>query len=380
MTPSPAPNKPSVSEEGFRERFIAWARRLVLKAVAHGERGPAWWRRFWSQMIDSLMGQILLRGVLLRRTVPLRIGDAHHEFPDLFSGQHARFFAPLPAACTWTEAPVEEPPGRSQGLKVRDLTAPSATPVGDVINDVIRARRWTPKTGDRGLTVVGIDGIVQIGAGWFRRFAERVGPLGIETVMMDAPFNFRRTPGPALPGQLIVGGDLSHQLSVARQSVLDITQLCRSLQAEGRRVGLVGCSYGGWLMLMAATVVDDLDFVISLAPPADIVDLLQSRSPFVKALRRGLQLTPVPLAELEALVRPVRPREWRSKLPGRQIRLHAARYDRFVPNTAIEQLAKAWQAPLVWHDEAHYRLTVLESVQTSVIQEIQDFWPAHAAR
>ncbi|MGS7457288.1 hypothetical protein, partial [Mycobacterium tuberculosis] len=73
-------------------------------------------------------------------------------------------------------------------------------------NNRVWCRHWHSRADDRGLTVVGMDGIVQLGCRWFRRLAERLVPAGIDVVMMDAPCNFRRTPARYRPGQLVMAG------------------------------------------------------------------------------------------------------------------------------------------------------------------------------
>lgn len=348
--------------------------------MASTPSGPRWFRTTWSRVVDSLMGQILLRGVLLRGNPPLRHGRRHLDDPRFLAGDHEAFFGPLPppAEFIWSDAdltrmPPEQLAEDERLFRVRDFTFPSVAPLGIEPSDHVIGRCWTPKNDDRGVTVVGVDGIVHIGSGWFHRLARRLAPQGIETVMMDAPLNFRRTPPGSLPGQLLLSGDLSHQLETARQGVLDLATVCRTLQKQGRRVGLVGCSYGGWLISLTATYVNDLEFAIALAPPADLADLLVSRSVFVKAIERGLRSGPELLPELETATRPIRPGLWPLRLPADRFVLHGARFDQFVPPQSIENLAKTWSCEQVWHDEAHYRLTILDWVQSQVADQITAF-------
>lgn len=329
-------------------------------------------RRVWPETVDRVMGQILLRHFFWYRNHPAAIGDTARTFPDLLSGDLARVFAPIPEAldlATHHAAFIERPWGVAEDLRFASLIE-SPHPE----NNVVWCRRWRPAHEDRGLVVVGCDGIVQVGCRWFTRLSQQLTPAGIGVVMMDSAYNFRRVPAGFRSGQLIVHGDLDHQLSVARQSVLDLWQVIRSLQAEGKRVGLVGCSYGGWLTLMASLLAADLEFAIALAPPVDIAALLESRSPFVHAVQRGLQASPHLIDRWETASRAVRLPLWTPQLPGSAITLHLAEYDRFVPTESIAQLAETWGTQLIRHRDAHYRITSRAEVRQQVAAEILQKW------
>ncbi len=323
---------------------------------------------FFVQLIDEVAANILLHHFLWYRRMPPARGPSLHDCPALYSGDLTSFYAPPPGA-------VDLEADRWCFLEtaiatVWDFRFSSETSTGWPESDRVWGRHWKTKNSDQGLTVVGVDGIVQLGTRWFRRLAEQLNPRGIDVLMMDAPFNYRRTPMDYRPGQLIISGDLGHQLAVTRQGVLDLWRVIVSLQRQGRRVGLVGVSYGGWLTLLTSLLAENLEFLIAVVPPVDIVRMLREGGTIVRGIRRGIGYELLDRAELERRARPVIPSCWPKKLPGSQIVLHAARYDRLAPCRPIEKLARSWDAKLVVHSAAHFNLTNSAHLFPQIAEEV----------
>jgi pimeloyl-ACP methyl ester carboxylesterase len=225
---------------------------------------------------------------------------------------------------------------------------------------------------DSGVTVVGVHGIVQRGTRWFDWLAARVCARGHTILTVDSPFNFRRTPTGYFPGQLILGGDLEHQLAVARQAARDTWQIVRAQQAEGRRVLLCGVSYGGWVSLLTSLLAENLAGVVVVTPPVNTLRLLREGGTLIRAVRSGLGRGKLDFDEIERRTRPLVPGLWKPKLCGERVRLHAARYDRFVKSDHIAELSSAWQAPLrMWpagHFAATMRRTIIDPVANDLLE------------
>ncbi|MSR57063.1 MAG: alpha/beta fold hydrolase [Planctomycetaceae bacterium] len=309
-----------------------------------------------SQLVDEVAANILLHRFLRHRHTLPCAGPGPDRLPGLYSGELHEFYAPAPTPLDLMAD--RDQVDRNAERTVWDCRFTSDTTSAWPENNRVWCRHWQTHAGDRGLTVVGVDGIVSLGTGWFRRLAQELNPQGIDVIVVDAPCNFRRTPAGYKPGQLVAAGDLAHQLALTRQAVLDVWRVIESVQKQGRRVGLVGVSYGGWLTLLTALVAAELDFLIALVPPVDIVRMLREPTTIVRGIRRGLGFGPLERAELERLSRPIIPSLWQPRLPANRILLHAARYDRLVPRAGIERLAREWETDLTIHDDAHFRLAL----------------------
>jgi hypothetical protein len=322
--------------------------------------------------VDEVLANVLLHRFLrFRRLAPVR-GPRPEEFPALFSGELNSFFAPGPVAADLDDDRVLY---RETALaRVWDCRFASEIKLGWRDSDRVWCRHWQTRHLDRGITLVGVDGMVQFGTRWFRRLAEILNPRGIDVVAMDSPFNFRRTPRGYRPGQLIISGDLGHQLAVTRQAVLDLWRVVVSLQRQGRRVGMMGVSYGGWLSLLTSLLADNLEFLIAVAPPVDIIGILQKRGgTVVRGVRRGIGYQPLDAAYVTRIVRPAVPTNWPQLLSGDRISLHAGRYDRLVPQRGIEDLARLWNAKLAIHRAGHYHLALSTRIVPQIAAEVCSF-------
>ena len=220
-----------------------------------------------------------------------------------------------------------------------------------------------------------MDGIVQRNFHTVRQFARGACPGGVDVVTLDLPFNHRRTPDGYRPGQLILGGDLTHVLGVLRQAVRDVAAVYRGLHASGEYpggVGLAGVSFGGWTALQTAALLGEAwggpaaapapRLACGVVPASDLLLALTDGGAIVRAARRNLGIGAADRRRLEPLGRSVRPAAYPRPAPPdpgggvSRVQLHAARFDRFVPNAATERLAEAWRADLTWHPVGHMGL------------------------
>ena len=336
-------------------------------------------RRLVSSLTDELAGLSLLYGVMRHRGRPPRSGPmTDAPAADLFSGDPARAFGPAPAAVDLRAAAV--PLGEGKGDRevgrvagcgdVTDFAFPSSDVTGEPANDAVRGRVWrsaAPGGFPNGRRcVLALDGIVQAGFGNLRTFADECCPAATDLATVDLPFNHRRTPAGYRPGQLILGGDLPHVVSVLRQAVRDTAAAFRSLCESGDYPGgvaLAGISFGGWTVLQTAALIGSVwpdiqppRWVCGVCPATDLLSELTSGGTIVRAARRNLGLSPADRGRLAGVGESLRPAAFPPPLPAGRVILHAADYDRFVSNPAIERLAAAWGGTLTWHATGHMGL------------------------
>lgn len=331
------------------------------------------WRRLWSNAVDEFFGLMILRMILWYRChPPAQIGHFYEPFPGLLTGELTEFFYPAPPEVDLSQS--RQLQKQKDGQTIWDLEFPSPIKTLEGGNDRVRARWWSGSEQRVKRCVVGADGVVQVHANWFRELAEHLNPAGIDVVMMDAPFNFRRTPKGYRPGQLILNGDLEHQLAVSRHAILDLWTLVENLKREGYEVGLVGVSFGGWMALMTSLLAEDLAFVTAVGPPVDMERLLEEGGTIVRAVRRGLGHGPLLEDTIRRAVRAVTPIHWTPRLDPARIHLHAATFDRFVPTNRIWELGDRWQTKFTPHPVGHMGLTQKSRFIQQVANEIRTIW------
>ncbi|WP_339729293.1 hypothetical protein [uncultured Gimesia sp.] len=339
-------------------------------------------RKLWSTCVDEVLGFYLLHRFFYYRKQPLIVSNAGESSPELHSGDLATFFSPVPLAAQLKYQPRLRPASKItfEAAEVEDFSFRSSIQTTFPENDLAKGRHWkstatSRKTGSSPrYTVIAIDGIVQMGVRSFNLLAQRLTPCGVDVVMLDSPFNYRRTPAGYRPGQLIAGGNLDHQLTVARQGILDLWSLILTLQNQGHQIGLMGISHGAWMTLTAALLIDQLEFVMAITPPVDLFHILEEGGTVVNAIRRGIEHDPTDLEHLEQLTRPLVVANWKPRLNTASIHLHVADFDRFVPSFRIDSLAEQWQAKSSHHRLGHIEATTGPKVVTQVAEDILYFW------
>lgn len=312
-------------------------------------------RKIWESTLDDLVARRLLRSVFGYRQQPPLQSDPKERFAGLASGDRARFFEPGPQPVI--REIVSEQIHETTGMIERNFCFPSPVETPFPECNRVMCREWTPAGGSSGRVIVGVDGLVQFSGRWFRQLASRMVPQGWDVIMLDAPFNHRRTPEGYRPGQLIVGGDLWHQLNVSRQAVLDLWSLVESLQQEGKNVGLVGISFGAWLTTTVSQLTDRLLFLHAITPPLEMAWLLREGGGIVRAISRGLGDELPPWDEVLEITRPVSPYYFEPNVAPGGIFLHAARYDHFIPTPRIRAYADRLKVPVIEYPRGHISAT-----------------------
>lgn len=312
-------------------------------------------RGLWERLLDEFVAWQLLRLIFGYRDHPPRALEREFFPAGLFSGNREEFFQPRPVPRQFAYQAAESHP--VEGLRERTFRFRSSVETPFPEAQAVVCSEWTATSGSSDRVVVGVDGIVQIGQRSYRRLAERLVPNGWSVVALDAPYNHRRTPDGYRPGQLIANGNLAHQLNVARQSILDLWTLVISLQSQGKRVGLVGISYGAWMTTLTSQLVDDLLFLHAITPPLEMAWILREGGAIVRAFYRGLQGELPAWDEVVRLSRPISPYYGIPRIPRERIFIHTARYDRFVPTGRMRAYAKMIGVEPIEHPVGHINAT-----------------------
>jgi len=343
------------------------------------------WQWARATFTDEFVANILLHVAFRYRNNPRALGPSETDAPHLYSGDLDAFFGTPPETVS---LPEPGPARWSSPLwTVHDASLPSSSPSGWPDSDRIWIRRWIPTATARAeatrsggpvspRTVIGVHGIVQRGTRWFNWLADQLAPRGIEILTVDSPFNYRRAPRGYFPGQLIVGGDLGHQLQVTRQAVRDTWQIVRSVQSQGREVALCGVSYGGFISLLTTLLADDLQATVAVTPPVNTLRLLQEGGTLIRAIRMGLGKEPLDISRLDALTAPLIPQRHQPRLPGHRIHLHIARYDRFVKADHIRELAALWNTRTSEYPDGHYSVTMQPTLIAPLASGLLEIWDA----
>lgn len=294
-------------------------------------------RWFHENLTDEIVGLLLLRNIFRFRDHPPLVVAKGELPPETLSGCRETLFS-HPAEPVRFE-PLGEPVILSNSLQRVDFQFPSLVNASFPESQQVICSRWSnPRHANRRV-VVGVDGIVQMRDTWFRTLAETVVPAGWDVVMMDAPYNFRRTPVGYRPGQLILGGNLYHLLNVGRQSILDLLMLVESLQHSGESVGLTGVSFGAWMATNVSQMLPSIQFLHAVTPPLEMSWMLREGGAIVRAVWQGLSHDDIEWDEALQLMRPLSPFYYEPLTPPAQVWFHTARYDRFVSTRRIEQYA-----------------------------------------
>jgi len=327
-------------------------------------------RWFRENLTDEFLGQLLLRNVFRYRDhAPFVV--AKEELPaETLSGRRELFFSHSAEPVRFE--PLGEPVALSDSLQRTDFQFPSPVKSSFPETQQVICSRWSHPRQVNRRVVIGVDGIVQLRDHWFRTLAETVVSAGWDVIMMDAPYNFRRTPAGYRPGQLILGGNLYHLLNVGRQAIVDLLVLVKTLQRSGERVGLTGVSFGAWMATNVSQVVPDLQFLHAVTPPLEMSWMLREGGAIVRAVWHGLSYDEMEWAAAQQLLRPLSPLHFQPNLPPRQIWFHTAKYDRFVSTPRIEQYARRVGCHIREWPRGHISATCRTDVAAQIGEQIRE--------
>jgi dienelactone hydrolase len=174
---------------------------------------------------------------------------------------------------------------------------------------------------------------------------------GVNSVVFDLPYQFRRRPARKGPLSDFISEDIAHTVEATAQALAEIHAIVAWLHQQGlKRIAIWGFSLGGWLGGLAACYNPSIACAILVTPVVRLDRTIQE-APFCRLLRGSLGDKSLDLTKLNLI-------SHRPLIPKINILLVEAQYDLFVPSETMEELWQAWDQPEMWR-LPHGHITVL---------------------
>jgi len=227
----------------------------------------------------------------------------------------------------------------------------------DADADCIHVEHWMHTPGRPRASVVAlhgftmgqprIDAVVLLASQWYRR--------GLDVVLLTLPYHGARSPSESrFSGEHFAVPHVARMAEAVRQAIYELRLVVRWLREQNDApVGVLGLSLGGYLSALAATLYDDLDFVVPMVPPVCIGDLAwrfysKSRN-FDPAAEPAFSY-----GELRAAFRVHSPLAHPLRVPRERVLIVAGRGDRIVPPEHPNALWEHWGRPAIhWYSGSH---------------------------
>jgi hypothetical protein len=235
------------------------------------------------------------------------------------------------------------------------LTWASPIASGFAANDHAYALHF-PAPGRPGApTVLFLHALMSASDTGYRRWAARFNAAGWGACFVHLPYHYSRVPRGHRNGELAITANLVRNAEGLRQGVTELRQLMRWLRTRGvNEFAVWGCSYGGWIGALLASVERDFRFVALMEPIVN-VDHAIWQSPTGLALRRELRRIGIE-PELPARSFPLTsPLHGMPLCGGERVLLAAGEYDTIARAEDVAELQSRWKgASLITEPQGHF--------------------------
>jgi pimeloyl-ACP methyl ester carboxylesterase len=171
--------------------------------------------------------------------------------------------------------------------------------------------------------------------------------LGYSIALYSLPHHYeRKSPDSQFGGELFFSADITRTRQAFLQAAAELGALfARLRQKSTGPVYLAGFSMGASIALLLSTLVEGLDGVCAINPPAVFPDLIWS-SPLCRTIRADLETAGVTADMVATYFRDIDPHTIDRNLatPGRILMIQAL-YDLVTEQRQYEALANTWQFP-----------------------------------
>ncbi|MFH1537358.1 MAG: alpha/beta hydrolase, partial [bacterium] len=194
-------------------------------------------------------------------------------------------------------------------------------------------------------TVIVLHGWHMESYNFFDHYCRLLVQSGFNAALVDLPYHMNRRVPNSFHGEYTFSDDAVLTVLVMKQCVLDVEGTINWVKSRGARlIGMFGISYGGMLSGLVGCVEPSVDFMMLVAPPADLFDfftksrlgrLFESQNPrmFEEMKRNKEVFDRISLVNLTP------------QMPPERIFLVMAEYDGMVRSEMIEKLWHAWNRP-----------------------------------
>jgi len=302
------------------------------------------WRRLTARTLDTAMCAMMF--AIQRRH---RLDDGSREA----LARYIDSCVPLSRDEYYRFAPAEIV--AANGSVPGALTWESPITSGYAENDRAFALHF-PAPGDEDApTVLFLHALMSASDRGYRQWAARFNAAGWSACFVHLPYHYSRVPRGHRNGELAITANLVRNAEGLRQSVAELRQLMAWLRGKGvGEFGLWGCSYGGWIGALLASVEKDFRFVALLEPIVD-VDHAIWQSPTGTALRRELHRVGIEPA-LPARIFPLNSPLHGPPLCGAdRVLLAAGEYDTIARAADVAELQAQWSgAAMITEPQGHF--------------------------
>jgi hypothetical protein len=192
-----------------------------------------------------------------------------------------------------------------------------------------------------------IDATVLLASHWFRR--------GLDVALLTLPHHGARKPADArFSGEHFAVPDVTRLGEAVREAIYEIRQIASWLREEsGAPTGVLGLSLGGYLAALSGGLLEDLDFVVPIAPPVCIGDLAWRFFTRTRHYQRGGD-SALSLEELRRSFLVHSPLAHPLCIPRERVMIVAGRGDRIVAPEHPAALHRHWGEPRIhWFSGSH---------------------------
>ncbi|MEP6670467.1 MAG: hypothetical protein ABJF10_15005 [Chthoniobacter sp.] len=302
------------------------------------------WRRLSARTLDTAMCAMMFA---IQRRHRLHPGSREALAAYLDS------CAPLSRNAYFALAPAEILD--TEGIGPRSLAWQSPITSGHAANDIAYAVYFPAPGKPEAPTVLFLHALMSASDRGYRQWAARFNAAGWGACFVHLPYHYSRTPRGFRNGELAITSDLVRNAEGLRQGVAELRQLMAWLRGKGvREFGLWGCSYGGWIGALLASVEKDFRFVALLEPIVN-VDHAIWKSPTGTALRRELRrvgIEPALPARHFSLISPL---HGQPLCGADRVLLAAGEFDTIARAVDVAELQTRWAgATMITEPQGHF--------------------------